>query len=127
MGGYNKMNFNIEYNKKIFELHNISPELNVIKAAAEQEFSLKEGAYTLSYLDIENDPIAVEDEDDLAVCILEFSEMSKIDDCVNLMIKDKNCGIPRRIDTPKGSRENSPKKVENKFSNQSFVRVGSEP
>merc|ERR1712224_919602 len=104
MGGYNKMNFNIEYNKKIFELHNISPELNVIKAAVEQQFSLKEGAYTLSYLDIENDPIAVEDEDDLAVCILEFSEMSKIDDCVNLMIKDKNSGIPRE-ETPQKDPE----------------------
>merc|ERR1712146_61825 len=84
MGGYHNMNFTIEYNKKLFELKNISPELNVIKAAVEQEFSLRQGAYTLSYLDIENDPIAVEDEDDLAVCILEFSEMSKIDDCVNL-------------------------------------------
>merc|ERR1711896_100570 len=121
------MNFNIEYNKKIFELTNISPELNVIKAAIEHHFSLKQGAYTLSYLDIENDPIAVEDEDDLAVCILEFSEMSKIDDCVNLMIKDKNSGIPRRRDTPKGSRENSPKKTQSQFSNQSFIKVGSEP
>merc|ERR1712224_481006 len=127
MGGYNKMNFNIEYNKKIFELHNISPELNVIKAAVEQQFSLKEGAYTLSYLDIENDPIAVEDEDDLAECILDFSEMNKIDDCVNLMIKDKNCGIPRRIDTPKGSRENSPKMIKSQVSNHSFVKIASEP
>merc|ERR1711862_873289 len=123
--GYNKMNFNIEYNKKIFELHNISPELNVIRAAVEQQFSLKEGAYTLSYLDIENDPIAVEDEDDLAVCILEFSEMSKIDDSINLMIKDKNSGIPRRRDTPKGSRSNSAKKSEPKIDNNSFVKVTS--
>merc|ERR1712151_1438578 len=122
--GNNKMNFNIEYNKKIFELHNISPELNVIKAAIEHHFSLKQGAYTLSYLDIENDPIAVEDEDDLAVCILEFSEMSKIDDSVNLMIKDKNSGIPRRRDTPKGSRSNSLKKVENKSEDtNSFVKM----
>merc|ERR1712183_746345 len=125
--GYNKMNFNIEYNKKIFELLSISPELSVIKAAVEQEFSLKQGAYTLSYLDIENDPIAVEDEDDLAVCILEFSEMSKIDDCVNLMIKDKNSGIPRRRDTPKGSRENSPRLTQSHASSQSFVKVASEP
>merc|ERR1711941_69394 len=88
-------------NKKIFELHNISPELNVIKAA-------------------------VEDEDDLAVCILEFSEMSKIDDCVNLIIKDKNSGIPRRIETPKGSRENSPRKLLSSVSNQSFVKVSAE-
>merc|ERR1711896_33287 len=120
------MNFNIEYNKKIFELTNISPELNVIKAAIEHHFSLKQGAYTLSYLDIENDPIAVEDEDDLAVCILEFSEMSKIDDCVNLMIKDKNSGIPRRRDTPKGSRENSPRLTQSHASSQSFVRVAQE-
>merc|ERR1711862_242535 len=117
--GYNKMNFNIEYNKKIFELHSISPELNVIRAAVEQQFSLKEGAYTLSYLDIENDPIAIVDEDDLAVCILEFSEMSKIDDYVNLIIKDKDCGIPRRIDSPRGSRDNSLKKDMSK-SNFSF-------
>merc|ERR1712224_1132547 len=126
MGGYNKMNFNIEYNKKIFELHNISPELNVIKAAIEHHFSLKQGAYTLSYLDIENDPIAVEDEDDLAVCILEFSEMSKIDDSVNLMIKDKDCGIPRRRDTPKGSRSNSLEKVDSKENNGSFTKVMTE-
>merc|ERR1711862_1062131 len=123
--GYNKMNFNIEYNKKIFELHNISPELNVIRAAVEQQFSLKEGAYTLSYLDSENDPIAVEDEDDLAVCILEFSEMSKIDDSINLMIKDKDSGIPRRRDTPKGSRSNSFKKV-NSVDNNSFTKVVTE-
>jgi len=121
------MNFNIEYNKKIFQLHNLSPELDVIRAAVEQEFSLKSGAYTLSYLDIENDPIAVEDEDDLAVCILEFSEMSKIDDCINLVIKDKNSGIPRRRDTPKGSRENSPKMLKSQVSNQSFIKIASEP
>jgi len=77
-------------------------------------------------LDIENDPIAVEDEDDLAVCILEFSEMSKIDDCVNLMIKDKNSGIPRRRDTPKGSRENSPKLTRSLASSQSFVKIAQE-
>ena len=120
------MNFTIEYNKKTLELHNISPELNTLKAAAEEHFSLKQGAYTLSYLDVEADPIAVEDEDDLAVCILEFSEMSKIDDSVNLMIKDKNSGIPRRINTPKGSRSNSTKKSESQANNNSFVKVISE-
>jgi len=32
---------------------------------------------------MDEDPIAIEDEDDLAVCILEFSEMSKIDEPIN--------------------------------------------
>ena len=116
------MNFTIEYNKNLVELQNVSPELSLIKKAAEFQFSLKQNAYTLCYLDSDCDPIAIDDEDDLAVCILEFSEMSKFDDSVTLMVMDKNSGIPRRRDTPKGSKENS-MILESNVTENSFKKV----
>merc|ERR1712048_1485429 len=70
----------------------------------------KSADYTISYLDNDNDPIAIEDDDDLSVCVLEFSEMSKIDDFIRLLVLAKDPSIPRRRDTPKGSRDNSKNK-----------------
>jgi len=103
------MNFIITKDNSSFELKNISPLLEELRAEAESYFNLTKGAYTMSYMDIDNDPIAVEDDDDLAVCILEFSEMSKIYDPVTLLIESVDKNIPRRRDTPKGSGKSSPR------------------
>jgi hypothetical protein len=103
------MNFIFTKETTSFELKNISPLLDELRAEAEKYFSLVKGAYTISYVDMDGDPIAVEDDDDLAVCILEFSEMSKIDDPVTLLIESSSRDIPRRRDTPKGSGKSSPR------------------
>merc|ERR1739845_148740 len=104
------MNFNIEYNKKSFNLNNTEPTFVQVCAMAEDKFSLRPDSYQIYYLDIDGDEIAIQDDDDLAVCILEFSEMSKIDDPINLRVEPKEKLLPRRRDTPKGSRDNSSEK-----------------
>jgi len=126
-----QMNFQIEYLNKITKLENASPEYETLSKLIEKDFGLKSGEYTLSYLDIDNDPIAIEDEDDLAVCILEFSEMSNIDEPVKLLVLAKDPSIPRRRDTPKGSRGNSRKnstevKKVNMLTEDSFKKVESD-
>jgi len=113
------MNFVINHNEKSFTLNGAVPELKTIKFRAEKKFKLKKGSYKLSYLDIDRDPIAIEDDDDLAVCILEFSEMSKFDEKITLVIQEKDAVIPKRKDAPKGSRdvafEDKTKSVEDGF------------
>merc|ERR1711976_532665 len=107
--GKTKMNFIIEKDNQQLTLNNITPMLADLKKEAEKFFSVAPGSYKVSYLDIDNDPIAVEDDDDLAVCILEFSEMSKIDEPVVLVIESQDKNIPRRVDSPKGSGKASPR------------------
>merc|ERR1712029_637618 len=80
------MNFIVEYNKKSFQLSDFKPELASIRKQIDDMFCLKPDTYRLCYLDTENDPIMVEDDDDLAVCILEFSETSKVEDPVKLLV-----------------------------------------
>ena len=81
-----KMNFIVEYNKNSLALKDVKPDLTLLKEQIETLFSLKPLSYKLCYLDTEEDPIMVEDDDDLAVCILEFSEASKVDDPVKLLV-----------------------------------------
>merc|ERR1711976_31441 len=109
--GKTKMNFIIEKDNQQLTLNNITPMLSDLKLEAEKFFSVAPGSYKVSYLDIDNDPIAVEDDDDLAVCILEFSEMSKIDEPVHLILESVDKSIPRRRDTPKGSGKSSPRSL----------------
>jgi hypothetical protein len=80
------MNFQIQYEKQTVQLPNCVPELTDIKKSIEQNFALKPESYTISYLDIDSDPIDIQDADDLAVCILEFTETSKIEETVTLVV-----------------------------------------
>lgn len=41
----------------------------------------------MAYLDFDNDEISISDNDDLAVCIMEFTEASKIDQAITLVIQ----------------------------------------
>jgi len=104
------MQFNIEYNNKSIELSEQTPDLGVIRDTINASFGLNSDEYTLCYVDIDGDPIAIEDADDLSVCILEFSENSKIGEQIKILVVSKNPSIPRRRDTPKGSRKNSTEK-----------------
>lgn len=84
------MNFNIEYNNKHFKLDNLNPDILLIKLTAEFEFSLNSDAYTLSCKDSSNDPIMIDDQDDLEVAVVLLSSSQNYDGSINLLILDKD-------------------------------------
>ena len=84
------MNFNIEYNNKHIKLDNLNPDILLIKLTAEFEFSLNTDAYTLSCKDSSNDPIIIDDQDDLEVAVVGLSSSQNYDGSINLLILDKD-------------------------------------
>ena len=82
------MNFIIKKDNISFELKDRSPLLEDLKVEIEKFYTIGANKYSVSYEDMDGDLITIEDDDDLAVCILEFSEMSKIDESVSLVIKE---------------------------------------
>merc|ERR1712232_401511 len=85
-----KMNFIIRKDQEELKIFDISPSYAEICSEIKQNFGLKNGTFKVSYIDVEGDPIAIEDDDDLEVCMFEFSEMSKIDEPVNLIIEESH-------------------------------------
>merc|ERR1712232_693640 len=83
----NQMNFQILYNKEAITLNEFSTELSQLKKEVNSQFSLKDGTYKLSYQDFDGDHIEIADDDDLAVCILEFSENSVVDQSIVLVVE----------------------------------------
>merc|ERR1711976_107745 len=84
-----KMNFNIEYNNQHLKLQNITPDISVIKLAAEFEFSLNSDAYTLTCKDSNNLPIFIDDQDDLEFSLVELSNSKHYNGSVNLHFQTK--------------------------------------
>merc|ERR1711862_790224 len=82
-----KMNFIVTKDTEELKIFDMTPTYDALSSIITGHFGLK-GAWTVSYVDVEGDHIAIEDDDDLEVCIFEFSEMSKIDEPVQLVIEE---------------------------------------
>jgi len=102
------MKFLITKQGETLGLNEIEPSFVEIQAAVNKHFNLETGKYTISYIDVDDDPIAIEDDEDLQVCIFEFTEQTNFDDPIQLSIEPLDNAIPRMKDSPKYSPKYSP-------------------
>jgi len=79
------MNYILQKGDQKISLNNTSLTFEELKNLALQKFNLKR-EFTLSYVDLENDHINIQDDDDLEVCIHEFIEIHSENDLFKLPI-----------------------------------------
>jgi len=77
--------------------------LSELRSIALKKFSLKPQSFTLSYVDLENDHINIQDDDDLEVCVHEFNETSTVNQPIVIVITDENSGqkVMKLEDSPR--------------------------
>merc|ERR1739845_276355 len=101
-----KMNFIIKKDEKEVKLTGIELEFDILKSQIAKSFNLNDNEFTISYVDSDGDMIAVEDNDDLDVCIFEFTETSKMEGSITLAIQEKKSAKSK---IRKASAKNSPR------------------
>jgi len=77
--------------------------LSELRSIALKKFSLKPQSFTLSYVDLENDHINIQDDDDLEVCVHEFNETSTVNQPIVIVVTDENSGqkVMKLEDSPR--------------------------
>ena len=103
------MNFIIAKDTKELQFKDLDPDFATLQSQISKSFNLKVGEFNISYIDYDGDMIAVEDNDDLDVCIFEFTETSQVDAPIRLAIQDNRQKVPLKRASAKSSPLGSPR------------------